>query len=391
MEFDFVQGNVSEIVAGFENMTLAADLIYGFGYAIIILVTVVSNGLIILAYITSASVRKRVCNIYIVSLACGDLMTGIIVMMIYYVARLVHISSLDSTWENTCRAWLTLKFIAINASFYSVLLISYDRYQLVTDTFNYKSYASRRVALIRVIAIWIWCIAYNIVYIVVSHNSPIWTDLSPVACGPVLASSSLVFQICIFLEPLLLFTALVGINGLMFVKMYYYGNKVPIRKNVSKRSQSRKSEIINSDFMSNAPGLDEKRKSTGRAVQYENSRLTFFAKPQIRKCKLWAVSLTRRSQHDSVDTLRRRKTAITLTLLVIVFVICWFPFFTYVILGYYHVIIVSRPVLEIFVNILLLNSTLNPFLYGLRNSRINNAVKLLLYRRNRKQRNRDTL
>lgn len=400
-------GNFTNI-AGFGDVTLLSNLLFGIGYGIIILVTIVSNSLIILAYLTNVSVRKRVCNIYVVSLALGDLMTGALVMLFYYVARLRHLTANDSAWNNSCRVWLTLKFIAINASFYSVFLISYDRYQLVTDTFNYKSYASRRVAFMRVLGIWTWCILYNVVYIVVSHNNPRWNDLSHLTCGPVLSSDSLVFQICIFLEPLLLFTALVVVNSLMFIKMYY-GSKITVRKNTSKRlNNSRRAEVVDSDLMSNLPeqevnGEEEDdnngnhnsnnrqnngNKDNGRNSYNNNnndSLKRLFTKPQLRKYKSWIVSLSRNGREESIDTVRRRKTAITLSLLVVTFVICWFPFFSYVILEYYDVIEMSKQVMEVITNILLLNSTLNPFLYGLRNARINRAVKLLIFRQERRK------
>lgn len=377
--------------AGFGNITFLSNCLFGFGYGIIILVTIVSNSLIILAYVTDISVRKRVCNIYVVSLAVGDLMTGCLVMLFYYVARLRHLTADDSTWANSCRVWLTFKFIAINASFYSVFLISYDRYLLVTDTFNYKSYASRKVAFLRVIVVWSWCIVYNVIYIVVSHNNPRWDDLSHLTCGPVLSSDSLVFQICVFLEPLLLFTALVVVNSLMFAKMYY-GSKIIVRKNVSKRSNSRRQDIVDSDIMSHVPevsaGYEDNlsNNNVGEAQRNSGSCSTvrLFTKPRLKKCKSWIVAISRRRDSESVDAARRRKTAITLSLLVVVFVICWFPFFTYVILAYYGVIGMSLKFMELITNVLLLNSTVNPFLYGLRNSRINRAVKNLIYRRGRK-------
>ncbi|PIK42994.1 hypothetical protein BSL78_20175 [Apostichopus japonicus] len=205
---------------------------------------------------------------------------------------------------------------------------------------------------------------------------------------------------------LLLFTALVVVNSLMFIKMYY-GSKITVRKNTSKRLNNSRRAEVGSDLMSNLPEQEVNEeeemimviiiitnrqnngnKDNGRN-SYQNNKndslKRLFTKPQLRKYKSWIVSLSRNGREESIDTVRRRKTAITLSLLVVTFVICWFPFFSYVILEYYDVIEMSKQVMEVITNVLLLNSTLNPFLYGLRNTRINRAVKLLIFRQKRRK------
>ncbi|XP_071821287.1 muscarinic acetylcholine receptor M2-like [Apostichopus japonicus] len=93
---------------------------------------------------------------------------------------------------------------------------------------------------------------------------------------------------------------------------------------------------------------------------------------KIRDCKKNPVNRNR-----GIQLHKSRKAVKALTTLVIVYVICWCPY--YVISGLYHSDVINVPefVLHICLDMIWLNSAINPFLYGITNVRFKRGMVLV--------------
>ncbi len=106
------------------------------------LVTALGNALVIWVFVQDRRVRNKVSNLYILNLAVADFFVGCVSLPINYFYRLT-----DYVWpfgEFGCKFWLTVDFTVCFESVYAVVLISYDRYLLVTKGLEYDKYQTRR-------------------------------------------------------------------------------------------------------------------------------------------------------------------------------------------------------------------------------------------------------
>ena len=108
---------------------------------IMCLVTAIGNALVICVFITDRRVRNKVSNLYILNLAIADFSVGCVSLPINYFYRKTGVWPFG---EFGCKLWLLMDFSACFESVWAVVLISYDRYLLVTKGLEYDKYQTRR-------------------------------------------------------------------------------------------------------------------------------------------------------------------------------------------------------------------------------------------------------
>lgn len=109
------------------------------------------NSLVIFAVITTRKLRT-VTNVYIVSLACADLLLGISVLPFSISREILHFWPFGTLW---CSIWLAIDVLLCTASILNLCAISLDRYLAVTRPIQYPSTMSRKKGKIIVACVWI--------------------------------------------------------------------------------------------------------------------------------------------------------------------------------------------------------------------------------------------
>ncbi|MXQ96403.1 hypothetical protein E5288_WYG002922 [Bos mutus] len=92
------------------------------------------NAVVILAFVVDKNLRHR-SNYFFLNLAISDFFVGMISIPLFIPHKLFN-------WEfenNICVFWLTTDYLLCTASVYNIVLISFDRYQSVSNAVSYRA------------------------------------------------------------------------------------------------------------------------------------------------------------------------------------------------------------------------------------------------------------
>lgn len=118
---------------------------------IIALVTIIGNILVIVAFKVNKQL-KTVNNYFLLSLACADLIIGIISMNLFTTYIIMGRWALGSL---ACDLWLAIDYVASNASVMNLLVISFDRYFSITRPLTYRAKRTTRRAAVMIGLAWV--------------------------------------------------------------------------------------------------------------------------------------------------------------------------------------------------------------------------------------------
>ena len=118
--------------------------------ALIILFTLVGNGLVITAVVTFRRLRS-VTNYFVVSLAVADLTVALLVMP--YSLLFEVLGQWNFGWA-FCYFWISCDVTCCTASILHLCVISLDRYLAITQPLTYKIKMSHRRALLMICFVW---------------------------------------------------------------------------------------------------------------------------------------------------------------------------------------------------------------------------------------------
>ncbi|UJR23631.1 hypothetical protein I4U23_026616 [Adineta vaga] len=115
------------------------------------LITVFGNLLVIIAFICDSRIRTY-SNCFILNLSIADLLVGLICIPLY-----AHKFIFDEWYlgYHLCKLWLVFDYVVGSASTLCIVVISYDRYQMVSKGLDYLSNISIQRALKFVFGTWI--------------------------------------------------------------------------------------------------------------------------------------------------------------------------------------------------------------------------------------------
>ncbi|XP_041370868.1 octopamine receptor 1-like [Gigantopelta aegis] len=144
--------------------------------AVINMAVLFGNSLVVAAVFKTRKLRT-VTNIFIVNLACADLLLGILVLPFSATLEVLDVWVFGVIW---CRVWLAVDVWLCTASIFNLCCISLDRYLAITRPMKYPALMSSKRGKILVLLIWV--ISFIICFpplIGWNEDSPADEDVSP--------------------------------------------------------------------------------------------------------------------------------------------------------------------------------------------------------------------
>ncbi|CAF1246520.1 unnamed protein product [Adineta ricciae] len=313
------------------------------------LLTVTGNLLVIIAFICDPRIRSY-SNCFILNLSIADLLVGLICIPLY-----AHKFIFDEWYlgYHLCKLWLVFDYVVGSASTLCIVVISYDRYQMVSKGLDYLSNISIQRALKFIFGTWIIALLNYGPAIILWDWLPGNDPYQHHTCHPPFAKHFLYLVTTACVEFFVPFFSLITLNLLVYI-------------NIRRRSRG----LVRSNTL-----------KLQRNGHYE----TFLTAHAPRVSDL---GLSRK--HSKVSALvRDRRAAKNLFVLVFAFVICWCP---YTLLTLIRALCkqedkcIPTLIYEITFWLLWFNSTLNPFLYSCLHVKFREAFYRILCFQKRKHR-----
>lgn len=324
---------------------IAVGLVLG----VISLVTVLGNALVIAAFATDWKLRGNRGNWFILNLSVSDFFIG---LMVIPVNSLWVVNGSWPLGEYFCKVWIVIDYTASYMSVLTMVMISLDRYWLVTKKLAYRDFVTRTKVLLMVGTAWLLCVVF---YVVVTFAWTLLTGEQNIDYSDDCEMESvynLPFNIAlILLEFVIPLFVIICLNWRIYsiIKL-------------------RSTQFIGSKPTASAAPSRGKNTVAPMPTTASNS-----AKPPPT-----TTAAPDSPGRDKKEFQKHHRAAFTLAILIGIFIICWLPYYTTVILGTFCDECVPDSVWEFTNYLLWCNSTLNPFLYAVLHARYrDNFIRLL--------------
>ncbi|ULT84484.1 hypothetical protein L3Y34_013272 [Caenorhabditis briggsae] len=350
-------------------------------YLVIIAMTVVGNTLVVVA-VFSYRPLKKVQNYFLVSLAASDLAVAIFVMPLHVVTFLA-----GGKWllgVTVCQFFTTADILLCTSSILNLCAIAIDRYWAIHNPINYAQKRTTKFVCMVIAIVWVLSMLISVPPIIGWNN---WQEnMMEDSCGLSTEKAFVVFSAAgSFFLPLLVMVV-------VYVKIFISARQ-RIRTNRGRSALMR---------IQNAEGDDDYRKMSIKRASVESARTSSrtdggsLPKDETTKhmkyhnngsCKV-KVKETKEDEENPTAVLRKRekisvakekRAAKTIAVIIFVFSFCWLPFFVaYVIRPFCETCKLHAKVEQAFTWLGYINSSLNPFLYGILNLEFRRAFKKIL-------------
>lgn len=308
------------------------DFIFQTAFLILImLVTFLGNFMVCLIVYLHRRLRT-VTNYFIVSLAVSDLLVSLLSVP-FRIDQTVH----NGSWclsSELCVTWILTDLVCAGASIYNLVAISVDRYIAIVHPFRYHSVMTTKVGWIVIGIVW----AYSITWAGLSNIN--WTDSDE---APFVTVNHFCHK-----QDKIFYTVTTVMDFFLplMVILIMYGLVFRVAMNQARAVASLQ------------PQLSSKQDGRGR--------------------------------RSSINIVKEVKAAKTLAIVIGAFVVCWFPFFVFLLVSLWNIELLKPPQVSqdvltglrgTFVYVLpTINSTLNPIIYAMFNKEFRTAF-VRLFRR----------
>ena len=311
---------------GAGGYTLAESILIAIFLSLIIFFSIAGNILVCVAVLTERNLRKT-SNLFIVSLAVSDTLVAILVMTFAVVNDLMGRWVFGAAF---CKIWLSFDVMCSTASILNLCAISLDRYIHIRSPLHYDMWMSTRRTLGFIAFVWVLSLLISFFPIqmgwhettsstnIIASNSPSLVELEPFIC---LLELNLLYAV---ISSIVSFYVPCLVMILIYVRLYRYARM---------------------------------------HVKMIRQQQCFIGESESVKQKT--------SDH---------KAAITLGIIMGVFLLCWTPFFTINIIGAFCKTCIPPAAFSAFTWLGYFNSTLNPLIYSIFNQEFRVAFKHVLSR-----------
>ena len=403
--------------------TLTWYIIVGSILVSLFMVTIIGNLFVMVAFYRDRRINSKIANWYIVNLSVADFFVGLISLP----GNFIWLMEPTESWpfgEIFCKLLLFVDYVVTMVPALAIICISLDRYWLLTKKLGYPKVATKRKAMVFIISMWTICIAtFGILAFAWIPITGFEEVIEYEWNCELEATYNLECQVVIIV--LFFFCPLVTIVYLNFI----------VYRNIRERSkgfvqskptsvETKKEQSTSAETKKEQSNSVETKKEQATSVETKKEKLTSVEVKKehpavgdvVKKQKLTesdgsttstsvttnmtkettdisTVSLVVQNSNDKAmaatnaaekklkkqkEFNRHRKAAITLAVLVGVFIMCWLPFYITVLLGTLCEYCVSDLAWEVTNNLLWCNSTINPFLYAAMNPHFReNFIKFL--------------
>uniref|UniRef100_A0A670ZF31 Alpha-2B adrenergic receptor n=1 Tax=Pseudonaja textilis TaxID=8673 RepID=A0A670ZF31_PSETE len=366
----------------------------------LILFTIFGNVLVIIAVLTSRSLKAPQ-NLFLVSLAAADILVATLIIPFSLVNELMGYWYFSKTW---CKSYLALDVLFCTASIVHLCAISLDRYWSVSQAIEYNFKRTPRRIKCIILMVWLVSALISLPPLVLKENRNLAKEDIP-KCELndepwyVLSSST-----CSFFAPCVIMI-------LVYLRIYFIARR---RNRHGSHAKGPKEKVQDENKVSPpdgrepepdstnspSPSLPEKKPSSEsstvdclprNSVPRSNGASTksprvmdTLATAQgeiqlVRKVKTLSANPWKRKAHLN----REKRFTFVLTVVIGVFVICWFPFFFL-----YSLRAICPPdycsipdsTFKFFFWIGYCNSSLNPVIYTIFNQDFRKAFRKILCR-----------
>ena len=278
--------------------------------------TIIGNALIIAVFVVDGKVRGKVSNLYILNLAICDFLIGSISLVLHNIYRYYGVWNYG---KPLCMIYLVVDWTATIVSVWAIVLISYDRYVLVTKGLAYDKIQTRRKFCYLGGSIWvIYVLRYGIVIIGYDFWFESWVDYTRTcATAADYVSSIVIFNaITSLCLPVLL---IVVFNVVVFIN---------IRKRTKGLPRNRASSQVSPE---------ETTEDTADPPAPASSSNQDQAAPATSSNQDQGSREQRRRQEGTSDVSKLRRSAVTLALIVGTSALCWLPYYIYITASILHI------------------------------------------------------
>ncbi|XP_021070711.1 histamine H4 receptor [Mus pahari] len=363
----------------------AAQVPLAFLMSLLAFAIMVGNAVVVLAFVVDRNLRHR-SNYFFLNLAISDFLVGMISIPLYIPHALFN-------WNfgsGICMFWLITDYLLCTASVYNIVLISYDRYQSVS---NAVSYRTQHVGIVKtvaqMVAVWILAFLANGPMILASDSWKNSTNTKD--CEPGFVTEWYILAITTLLEFLLPVISVAYFNVQIYWSLWKRRglNRCPSHAGFFTTASSASGHPHRAGFScrTSKPGSTESAASLhSESPRRKGSVLMSLRTHMSSSITAFKVGSFLRSesaarhQREHVELLRGRKLARSLAILLSAFAICWAPYclFTIVLSTYHRT---ERPK-SVWYSIAFwlqwFNSFVNPFLYPLCHRRFQKAFWRIL-------------
>ncbi|KAM4841289.1 histamine H4 receptor isoform 1-T1 [Thomomys bottae] len=363
-----------------KNLTLSTQVTLAFVMSMLALAIMLGNAVVILAFGVDKNLRHQ-SNYFFLNLAISDFFVGMISIPLFIPYTVFN-------WNfgtKICAFWLTIDYLLCTASVYNIVLISYDRYQSVSNAVSYRTQHTGILKIVvQMVAVWVLAFLVNGPMILVSES---WKKRNSTdECEPGFASEWYVIMVTSFLEFLVPVILVAYFNIQIYWNLWKRGNLnrclshpgFIFPSSSDPGSSSRHglgSRTSLSDKKEETASLhsDRSRKKNHLLVSFKTHTNSSFVASKIGS--LSHSNSIAVHQKDHFELLRARKLAKSLAILLSAFTICWAPYsLSTIILSTYPQ--EKRPKTDWYKFVFWLqwfNSFINPFLYPLCHKRFRKA------------------
>ncbi|KAG7190000.1 hypothetical protein KM043_006158 [Ampulex compressa] len=323
-----------------DAFSLLPALLVGFLFLVLIFLSVAGNVLVCVAIYTDRGLR-RIGNLFLASLAIADLFVGCLVM------TFAGVNDLLGYWvfgPRFCDTWIAFDVMCSTASILNLCAISLDRYVHIKDPLRYGRWMTRRTAVAGIVVVWL--LAGLISFLPISlglhragqpmpyddeieEHPTCALDLAPIYA--VVSSSISFFVPCV---------VMLGI----YSRLYCYAQK----------------HVKSIRAVTKLPDTSMAKSFRGKSGR---------SKPPKPQTKTKPTSPYHVSDH---------KAAVTVGVIMGVFLICWVPFFTVNIVVAYCKSCISGRAFQVLTWLGYSNSAFNPIIYSIFNTEFREAFKRIL-------------